>query len=266
MSPLEAARDIDLGPLLRLGRARTAWWPTSTPSIGTSGARSPGDALTLWPRWQPWPNSARDAGWHGHVRPGLRPVGPDLRQDWQRGHGVHNEGSSARPRAVVGGRYRIDGLLGEGGHGPRLRRLRRATRVARWPSRSSAPKPKRFPACANGSSKRRASRRGSSTRNIVAVLDYGEDRSSSYLIMERLPGTTLRRRNHPRTPATAAGHAASRRRRSVHWPPPTSSASCTATSSRATSYPRRWAHEDHRLRHRKELRRRARSRACWPTT
>ena len=28
--------------------------------------------------------------------------------------------------------------------------------------------------------------------NIVAVLDYGEDDSSSYLIMERLPGTTLR--------------------------------------------------------------------------
>ncbi len=28
--------------------------------------------------------------------------------------------------------------------------------------------------------------------NIVAVLDYGEDRSCSYLIMERLPGTTLR--------------------------------------------------------------------------
>ena len=28
--------------------------------------------------------------------------------------------------------------------------------------------------------------------NIVAVLDYGEDRSTSYLVMERLPGTTLR--------------------------------------------------------------------------
>jgi len=28
--------------------------------------------------------------------------------------------------------------------------------------------------------------------NIVAVLDYGEDQASSYLVMERLPGTTLR--------------------------------------------------------------------------
>ena len=28
--------------------------------------------------------------------------------------------------------------------------------------------------------------------NIVAVLDYGEDHASSYLVMERLPGTTLR--------------------------------------------------------------------------
>ena len=28
--------------------------------------------------------------------------------------------------------------------------------------------------------------------NIVAVLDYGEDGGSSYLVMERLPGTTLR--------------------------------------------------------------------------
>ena len=28
--------------------------------------------------------------------------------------------------------------------------------------------------------------------HIVAVLDYGEDDSLSYLVMERLPGTTLR--------------------------------------------------------------------------
>jgi len=28
--------------------------------------------------------------------------------------------------------------------------------------------------------------------NIVAVLDFGEDGSSSSLVMERLPGTTLR--------------------------------------------------------------------------
>src|ERR1700735_5377110 len=28
--------------------------------------------------------------------------------------------------------------------------------------------------------------------HIVAVLDFGEDHASSYLVMERLPGTTLR--------------------------------------------------------------------------
>ena len=35
------------GPRTRAGASPSAWWPTSTPSTGNSGARRPTDALTL---------------------------------------------------------------------------------------------------------------------------------------------------------------------------------------------------------------------------
>ena len=62
-------------------------------------------------------------------------------------------------------------------------------------------------------------------------------------------------------PSRGNGSCASWRRRSLRWPPPTSSAFCTANIKPSNILLRRWAHEDHRLRHRKELRRRGRSRA-----
>jgi len=93
--------------------------------------------------------------------------------------------------AVIGDRYRIRGLLGEGGMArvydgfdERLE-LPVAVKILR-PQTLALP----------GMSKQFEQEARIAARlvhpNIVAVLDYGEDRSWSYLIMERLPGTTLR--------------------------------------------------------------------------
>jgi eukaryotic-like serine/threonine-protein kinase len=92
---------------------------------------------------------------------------------------------------VVGGRYRLGGVLGEGGmakvydaYDERLERpvavkiLHRTTEVLPGMRR-------RFEQEA-----RIAARL--IHPHIVAVLDYGEDDDACYLVMERLPGTTLR--------------------------------------------------------------------------
>ncbi len=92
---------------------------------------------------------------------------------------------------AIGGRYRIDGLLGQGGMArvfdgfdERLER-RVAVKILRPETLALPGMRKRFQQEA-----RLAARL--THPNIVAVLDYGEDHSSSYLVMERLPGTTLR--------------------------------------------------------------------------
>jgi hypothetical protein len=93
--------------------------------------------------------------------------------------------------AVIGGRYRIHGLLGEGGMARVYdgfdQRLERpvAVKILRPQTLTLPSMGKRFQQEA-----RLAARLVHP--NIVAVLDYGKDESSSYLIMERLPGTTLR--------------------------------------------------------------------------
>ena len=92
---------------------------------------------------------------------------------------------------LIGGRYRVDGLLGEGGMArvfdafdERLER-RVAVKILR-PETSALP----------GMRKRFQQEALIAARlihpNIVAVLDFGEDHSSNYLVMERLPGSTLR--------------------------------------------------------------------------
>jgi serine/threonine protein kinase len=92
---------------------------------------------------------------------------------------------------MVGGRYRLNGLLGEGGMARVFdafdERLERpvAVKVLR-PEIATLP----------GMRKRFQQEARISARlvhpHIVAVLDYGEDGSASYLVMERLPGHTLR--------------------------------------------------------------------------
>ena len=92
--------------------------------------------------------------------------------------------------------------------------------------------------------------------HIVAVLDFGEDDASSYLVMERLPGSTLRDEIMARGPCPRAGSllvmaetlaalAAAHRRRAA---PRHQAQQHPAAAGRA--------HEDHRLRHRQELRQR----------
>ena len=92
---------------------------------------------------------------------------------------------------TIGGRYRIRGLLGEGGMARVLDafddRLERpvAVKVLRPETEVLLGMRKRFQQEARLSARL-------IHPNIVAVLDYGEDHASSYLVMERLPGTTLR--------------------------------------------------------------------------
>ena len=92
---------------------------------------------------------------------------------------------------LVGGRYRIGGLLGEGGMARVFdafdERLARpvAVKILRPETLALPGMRERFQLEA-----RIAARLVHP--NIVAVLDYGEDHASSYLVMERLPGRTLR--------------------------------------------------------------------------
>jgi non-specific serine/threonine protein kinase/serine/threonine-protein kinase len=92
---------------------------------------------------------------------------------------------------VVGGRYRLDALLGEGGmarvFGAFDERLQRpvAVKILRPETEALPGMRKRFQQEARLSARL-------VHPNIVAVLDYGEDGGASYLVMERLPGRTLR--------------------------------------------------------------------------
>ena len=92
---------------------------------------------------------------------------------------------------VIGGRYRLHGLLGEGGMARVFdafdERLERpvAVKILRPQTLAVAGMRTRF--------EREAWIAAQFAHpHIVAVLDYGEDHSASYLVMERLPGTTLR--------------------------------------------------------------------------
>ena len=92
---------------------------------------------------------------------------------------------------VIGGRYRIGGVLGEGGMArvfdafdQDLER-RVALKVLRPETEALAGMRQRFHQEAWLAARL-------VHPNIVAVLDYGEDHSISFLVMERLPGTTLR--------------------------------------------------------------------------
>jgi serine/threonine protein kinase len=96
-----------------------------------------------------------------------------------------------RTAPLIGGRYRIDGLLGEGGMArvfdafdERLER-RAAVKILRAEIRALPGMRERFQQEALIAARL-------IHPHIVAVLDFGEDHASSYLVMERLPGTTLR--------------------------------------------------------------------------
>jgi eukaryotic-like serine/threonine-protein kinase len=96
-----------------------------------------------------------------------------------------------RTAPLIGGRYRINGLLGEGGMArvfdafdERLGR-RAAVKILRAETRALPGMRQRFQQEALIAARL-------VHPHIVAVLDFGEDHASSYLVMEHLPGTTLR--------------------------------------------------------------------------
>ncbi len=92
---------------------------------------------------------------------------------------------------MIGGRYRLHALLGEGGMARVFdgfdERLERpvAVKILRRETEAMPGMRKRFQQEARISARL-------VHPNIVAVLDYGEDGAVSYLVMERLPGRTLR--------------------------------------------------------------------------
>src|SRR6516162_4438743 len=108
------------------------------------------------------------------------------------GHAGYNTGvESGAVIGMIGGRYRLEGLLGEGGMARVFdafdERLERpvAVKILRPETEALPGMRERFQQEA-----RLAARLVHP--NIVAVLDYGEAGASSYLVMERLPGSTLR--------------------------------------------------------------------------
>ena len=96
-----------------------------------------------------------------------------------------------RTSPLIGGRYRINGLLGEGGMARVFdafdERLDRpaAVKILRAETRALPGMRERFQQEALIAARLLHP-------HIVAVLDFGEDHASSYLVMERLPGSTLR--------------------------------------------------------------------------
>ena len=92
---------------------------------------------------------------------------------------------------VLGGRYRLDGVLGEGG----MARVFDAFDLTlERPVRGQDP-----PARGRCTARRTTSLSAGSSfaarihhPNLVAILDFGEDKGHSYLVMERLSGITLR--------------------------------------------------------------------------
>ena len=96
-----------------------------------------------------------------------------------------------RTSPLIGGRYRINGLLGEGGMARVFdafdERLERpaAVKILRAETRALPGMRERFQQEALIAARLLHP-------HIVAVLDFGEDHASSFLVMERLPGSTFR--------------------------------------------------------------------------
>ena len=93
--------------------------------------------------------------------------------------------------SLLGGRYRIDGMLGEGGMARVFdafdERLERPVAVKILRSETLA-----LPGMRQRFQQEALIAARLIHPHIVAVLDFGEQKASSYLVMERLPGSTLR--------------------------------------------------------------------------
>jgi eukaryotic-like serine/threonine-protein kinase len=143
-----------------------------------------------WVRWQRWP---ADTTVSRAVPPG-RPA--DCRRGLRHDYGSPAPGTQTKVETrsappLIGGRYRIDGMLGEGGMARVFdafdERLERpvAVKILRSGTQALPGMRQRFQQEALIAARL-------VHPHIVAVLDFGEDRTSSYLVMERLPGSTLR--------------------------------------------------------------------------
>ena len=116
----------------------------------------------------------------------------DLRHDCGTpGPGTQTWVETRTAPSLVGGRYRIDGMLGEGGMARVFdafdERLERPVAVKILRSEIQA-----LPGMRQRFQQEALIAARLIHPHIVAVLDFGEDQASSYLVMERLPGSTLR--------------------------------------------------------------------------
>ena len=235
MSPLEAARDIELGPYAGWSEASGSW-PTCTRSTRLRRPvtrRRPDHAGR---DGRPG-RLSRPHGGRAQSRP--RTLSRLDRRAARQSVGSRPSGYTTRVETrtspLIGGRYRINGLLGEGGMARVFdafdERLDRpaAVKILRAETRALPGMRDRFQQEALIAARLLHP-------HIVAVLDFGEDHASSYLVMERLPGSTLRDEVVARGPlssqrVTLVGVRDTRRARRRR----TRAACCTATSSPATS-------------------------------
>ena len=143
-----------------------------------------------WVRWQRWPADTTVSRSVPPARPAdcHRGVGHDYGAP---APGTQTEVETRSAPPLIGGRYRIDGMLGEGGMARVFdafdERLERpvAVKILRSGTQALPGMRQRFQQEALIAARL-------IHPHIVAVLDFGEDRTSSYLVMERLPGSTLR--------------------------------------------------------------------------
>ena len=224
---------------MRVGAKPSESWPTCTPSTATSAT---GHRPTRWPswvRWRRWPAdqvSARQAR---------------LRRPARSGYTTPVE---TRTAPLIGGRYRIDGLLGEGGMARVFdafdERLERpaAVKILRAETRALPGMRRAVPA--GGADRRTAHpsphrrRAGLRRRSRVVLSRDGAPARDHAARRDRRPWAVV----DPARPARDGRDA----RRSGGRPRSRGAAPRHQAQQHPAAAGR--AHEDHRFRHRQELR------------
>ena len=95
---------------------------------------------------------------------------------------------------VLGGRYRLVELLGQGGMATIYPRPRRPSSVATWRSRSCAPSTAATPAFVARFRQEAQAAAALSHPNVVDVFDYGTDAVGPFIVMELVDGRRPRAR------------------------------------------------------------------------
>ena len=149
---------------------------------------------------------------------------------------MYDEREDAMQPELIGGRYRVESVIGRGGMGEvwlcldeTLHRHVAVKQVGLMPGESVTDSARAF--------REARSSAGLSHPHVVTVFDVVEEAGHIWLVMENVPGRSLSRRSSSRTVRWSRRLSP----RSVHRsraasPPCTRTASSTATSSPGTSF------------------------------